>query len=61
MNWLKLKEKFPKSYNEIREFSLENNLEGRALFNEFLRSKGYKIGFTFTDEIKDYESKRLFK
>ena len=55
MNWKRLKEKYPKTYEELRVFNSE--LEGRTLINEFLKSKGYKIGFTFIDKLKDYENK----
>ena len=56
MNWKRLKEKYPKTYEELRVFNSE--LEGRALINEFLKSKGYAIGYTFIDKLKDYESTR---
>jgi len=58
MNWIKLKEKFPKSYQEIREFSKNTGYSGRKCLNEFLKLKGFKIGLTFIYNLREYESKR---
>lgn len=59
MNWKKLKEKFPKSYKEIREFYLnQKNKDSRFVIDSFLITKGYKSGFTFIHNLKDYENKQ---
>ena len=58
MNWIKLKQKFPKSEIEIREFYLKSkNKDARFVLNSFLESKGYFVGFTFINQLKNYESK----
>lgn len=57
MNWKKLKEKFPKSEKEIREFYLkQKNKDSRIVISSFLKTKGYKIGFTFIHNLKEYEN-----
>ena len=56
MNWSKLKEKFPNSYCEIREYYHNTGLKGRMLINEFLKSKGYNITHTFIKKLKEYEN-----
>ena len=41
MNWIKLKEKFPNSYQEIRGFYLESeSKDARCVLNNFLKTKG---------------------
>tara|TARA_R110002020_G_scaffold465503_2_gene686962 strand:+ start:2313 stop:2501 length:189 start_codon:yes stop_codon:yes gene_type:complete len=55
MDWIKLKQKFPNSYDEIREHYVEKGLKGRFLINDFLVLKGYDVGFTFIRSLKDYE------
>ena len=57
MNWNKLKEKYPNSYNEIREFSIANNKNGSECFNRFLDSKGYLNNLLRINQLKDYEQK----
>jgi hypothetical protein len=58
MNWIKLKEKFPNSEKEIREFKNKTNIkEGRNLIESFLASKNYKIKLGFINELKNYEQR----
>jgi hypothetical protein len=58
MNWELLKEKYPLSYTEIREFSKKTDVtDSRGLINEFLKSKGYYINTGFINQLKDYEKK----
>tara|TARA_R110000744_G_scaffold135739_1_gene245236 strand:+ start:176 stop:361 length:186 start_codon:yes stop_codon:yes gene_type:complete len=58
MNWIKLKEKFPNLYEEIREFYLESeSKDARCVLNNFLKTKGYDIGFTFIYNLKHYEQR----
>jgi hypothetical protein len=59
MNWLNLKERFPNSYIEIREHFFKTGIiNSRILIEDFLRSKGYEIGFGFINNLKDYEIKK---
>ena len=55
MNWLKLKEKFPNSYNEIREYSLKTNTTGKECLYSFLDSKCFPDNFLRINQLKDYE------
>ena len=58
MNWIKLKEKFPNSEKEIREFYNNSVIKDSRLILEcFLKSKGYSCGLTFITELKEYEIK----
>ena len=60
MNWIKLKEKFPKSEKEIKEFYSNSNIkDDRIVLSNFLASKGYEMGFTFIDKLKHYEESRV--
>tara|TARA_R110002153_G_scaffold47733_1_gene134759 strand:+ start:594 stop:770 length:177 start_codon:yes stop_codon:yes gene_type:complete len=55
---MKLKEKFPNSEKEIREFYNKTNIkEGRNLIESFLISKNYKIKLGFINELKNYEQR----
>lgn len=56
MNWNKVKEKLPKTYNELLSFHKETGFDGDRLMDEFLKSKGYKVGHTWINQIKEYES-----
>ena len=56
MNWNKLKDKFPKSYDEIREYSETNKREGRIMFHEFHNTKGCKQNVTFIHNSNKQES-----
>lgn len=59
MNWKKLEQKFPKSSQEIREHFLKTKIEdGRTLIESFLNSKGYKCGYGFIKQLKEYELKK---
>jgi hypothetical protein len=58
MNWIKLKEKFPNSYEEIREFYNNSVVKDSTLVLEmFLKYNGFKVGHTFIDSLKIYELK----
>jgi hypothetical protein len=57
MNWTKLKEKFPNSEKEIREFHNNSTVkDSRIVLNNFLESKGFDVGLTFINELKEYEN-----
>tara|TARA_R110002124_G_scaffold283633_1_gene459848 strand:- start:355 stop:540 length:186 start_codon:yes stop_codon:yes gene_type:complete len=59
MNWIKLKEKFPNSEKEIREFYNNSVVkDSRIVLNNFLKTKGYNMEFTFIDKLKNYEQYR---
>lgn len=56
MNWIKLKEKFPNSEPEIREHLEKTGINSSYyLIQDFLKSKGYKIGQGFIRQLKEYE------
>jgi len=60
MNWNKLKDKFPNSYDDVREHLHKTNIkDSRFLLESFLESKGYKIGFGFIQQLKDYEKNHI--
>lgn len=57
MNWLKLKEKFPLSYDEIRAFAEESETtDGHAILHRFLQDKGYKVFYSVIGPLRAYES-----
>ena len=55
MNWTKLKEKFPNSCEEIREFAKANNTDGAACMYYFLRTKGFNPSPSWMSSLKLYE------
>lgn len=58
MNWKKLKERFPKTEPQIREYLSKTEIkDSRNLINSFLESKGYVIGMGFIKALKDYEQR----
>lgn len=60
MNWKKLKERFPNSEREIREFFNKSNIsDSRTIINQFLISKGYNINYGFIHQLKNYENKHF--
>ena len=60
MNWNKLKEKFPKSEKEIREFKNKTNIDdGMTLIQSFLKTKGFNISLGFINELRDYEKSKI--
>lgn len=62
MDWIKLKERFPNSHQEIREYFLEKQIQdGTILIQEFLKTKGYNIRIGFIKELKDYERREFEK
>lgn len=60
MNWIKLKEKFPASYEEIREFYTASEAkESKTVLINFLKSKGlFSVELVFIDKLKNYERKK---
>jgi len=58
MNWKKLKERFPKTEPQIREYLSKTEIkDSRNLINSFLESKGYVIGMGFIKALRDYEQR----
>lgn len=58
MNWKKLKERFPKTEPQIREYLSKTKIkDSRNLINSFLESKGYVIGMGFIKALRDYEQR----
>ncbi len=58
MNWKHLKEKFPNVHSELWEFKKTSKYtDARSLINEYLQSKGFKIGVTFINQLKEIENK----
>lgn len=57
MNWTKVKDKFPKTYKELREFSEKTKTDGYVCITNFLVSKGYFIGNTWIYQMKEYENR----
>ena len=58
MNWVKLKEKFPNSEKEIREWYDNSTVkDAKTILEMFLRSKGFDIRLSFIYELKEYELK----
>lgn len=58
MNWKKLKERFPKTEPQIREYLSKTEIkDSRNLINSFLESKGYVIGMGFIKALIDYEQR----
>lgn len=56
MNWVKLKEKFPNSEPQIREYLSKTGIkDSRSLINNFLKSKGYILTMGFIKQLEDYE------
>ena len=58
MNWEKLKEKFPNSYKDIREFSELNNIDGETCMRRFLSEKGFYTGVNWMPSLKQYEKQK---
>ena len=58
MNWVKLKERFPNTEPQIREYLTKTGIkDSRTLINSFLESKGYVIGYGFINHLREYEKK----
>jgi hypothetical protein len=58
MNWKKLKEKFPKVHDDLRENFKDNLMdEGRQLIESYIESKGFKPGFLFMIKLELIEKK----
>ena len=58
MNWKKLKEKFPNSEQEIREWYDNSTVkDAKTVLEMFLRKKGFDIRLSFIYELKEYELK----
>ena len=56
MNWIKLKEKFPNSYEEIKQFYNNSVVKDSKLVLEmFLKKNGFDIRLSFINELKEYE------
>ena len=58
MNWEKVKEVFPNTWEELKKLGNETNLDGRTLLEEFCERNGIKYGLTIIKPMKDYDSKK---
>lgn len=55
MNWKRLKEKFPNTHDEIREFSETYKGNKMFLMHSFVASKGYKVTHSWINQLREIE------
>lgn len=57
MNWHKLKEKFPNSFNAIWKHHKQTALKVKSCLYSFLNKQGYKDNLLRINQLKDFENK----
>jgi hypothetical protein len=56
MNWSKLKEKFPRVHDDLREtFKDKLEMDSRILIETYIESKGMIVGLTFIPQLNKIE------
>ena len=61
MNWKAIKEKYPLTHDELKEFDSKSDLEGGVMIHSFFNKKGIKTNHLFIIALRAYEKAKRLK